>query len=392
MPTFAFATSSATNPGGNAPVDFTGEMILFPWSTTPDGNSSLSWGGWSTYGAGNSAIPIGEASFWVGSDPPATDQGVQFSTAWITEGDIWTSAHMAPSGWSGGVTTSGFILIGVNAGYWGALSWNVVDNRPNLPSPSSWSDAQNAAIFSGTESTYELAYGIPETQPAIGTDVNSIYRKLVVFSINVSLGSPSGFTNADPEFVSLGTFQFSDPEFMADLSWRSLPGDFVVTDFEPGGTFAGGGGQHKGGNTMTFYALMDLMPHAWDRSYGVEARTVRTVDISEGVLWASPNETDLLSNPVAVLTSPPSFAQSFSMASDGSFSYLSTLLSGVDSFTYRIDSDEGSSRSGLVTLTVTNPNVPPTLPGPAPDAIPTPDVTIGTGGPPHFQADLRVRR
>ena len=102
----------------------------------------------------------------------------------------------------------------------------------------------------------------------------------------------------------------------------------------------------------------DFAPVANNDSYGTNQNTPLTV-LGTGVLA---NDTDADNNPLtAVIVSNPSHAASFTLNSNGSFSYTPvTNYTGSDSFTYRANDGEKNSNVATVAITVID-STPPTI-------------------------------
>jgi len=108
-------------------------------------------------------------------------------------------------------------------------------------------------------------------------------------------------------------------------------------------------------------------PVANNDSYSTNQNTPLTV-LGAGVLT---NDTDADNNSLtAVIVSNPSHAASFTLNSNGSFSYTPvTIYVGPDSFTYR--ANDGAKNSNVATVTITVNDVTPpaiTITSPAPNA------------------------
>ena len=119
-------------------------------------------------------------------------------------------------------------------------------------------------------------------------------------------------------------------------------GIFPVTVFNP---TPGGGTSTAVQFTVT---AANTAPVAANDSYSVTAGTTLTVGSATGVLV---NDTDAQGNPLtAVLGTGPS-SGTFSLSSNGSFTYTPSIASGSVSFTYR--ASDGSLASNLATVTIT---------------------------------------
>jgi VCBS repeat-containing protein len=106
--------------------------------------------------------------------------------------------------------------------------------------------------------------------------------------------------------------------------------------------------------TFTDYSATSEPPDANDDSYSTNEDTPLTVS-APGVLG---NDTDAESDPLtAVLVSGPSHAASFSLSSNGSFSYTPNAnFNGSDSFTYKANDTHSDSAPATVTITVNSVN------------------------------------
>ena len=98
-------------------------------------------------------------------------------------------------------------------------------------------------------------------------------------------------------------------------------------------------------------------PVAADDAYSVNQDTLLEVP-APGVLA---NDTDAESNPItATVVTGPEHAQAFSLASDGTLSYLPAAgYVGSDSFTYVVQDSSGGDSVATVTITVVQTNWPP---------------------------------
>jgi VCBS repeat-containing protein len=141
--------------------------------------------------------------------------------------------------------------------------------------------------------------------------------------------------------------------------------------------------------TITINPVNDA-PVADDDAYGVnEGGTVS--DVAPGVLAG---DTDAEGNPLqALLVTGPSHASSFTLNTDGSFSYThdGTETPLVDSFTYRANDGLLDSNVATVTITITPVNDPPVLDLDADNSGLTPGadyaITFNDGDPAAFLED-----
>jgi VCBS repeat-containing protein len=104
------------------------------------------------------------------------------------------------------------------------------------------------------------------------------------------------------------------------------------------------------GNSSSVPAATNTAPVAANDSYSVAAGSTLTVGAAAGVLA---NDTDAQGTALtaAVVTAPAT--GTFSLASNGSFTYTPTISSGSVTFTYRASDGSLNSNTATVTITVT---------------------------------------
>jgi CSLREA domain-containing protein/uncharacterized repeat protein (TIGR01451 family) len=111
-------------------------------------------------------------------------------------------------------------------------------------------------------------------------------------------------------------------------------------------------------NAVDIGAFEVQPPTAVDDSYSTNEDTPLSVNALSGVLA---NDTGAGTKTAAVFTGP-SHAASFTLSSDGSFSYTPAAdFNGADSFVYTLNDANGGNANATVTITVTAVNDPPSF-------------------------------
>jgi hypothetical protein len=132
-------------------------------------------------------------------------------------------------------------------------------------------------------------------------------------------------------------------------------------------------------NHDSLFYLANGAPDAVDDSYTTDEDTALVAPSGSNVFGVLSNDTDVNNDTLTaalVAGSGPSNAQSFTLNSDGSFSYSPVAnWNGSDSFTYRASDGNGGTDTATVTITVLAVNDPPAAQG---GSVDTPEETPTT--------------
>jgi hypothetical protein len=192
------------------------------------------------------------------------------------------------------------------------------------------------------------------TSTTLASSVNpSTVGQSVTFSAHVapsggSVGTPGGQVQFLDGTTALGTRSLDGSgDASIDVSSLAAGAHSITAAYQGSATFEA---STSDALAQQVNPVPNGAPTADDDSYSVDEDNPLTVSAADGVLNgdSDPNGDPL----TAVLDAGPSHAASFTLNSDGSFSYTPAAdFNGTDNFTYH--ASDGSLSSGIATVTIT---------------------------------------